>query len=71
MGIFSSEKPHTVDIDEEHRLKCPVCGNELFFERETQLNTSGMSFLGLDWANQNALNYYCSKCGYMFWFHPL
>jgi len=52
-------------------LICLVCGNDLFYERETLLNTSGASFLGFDWANKNALNYYCSRCGYMFWFHEI
>lgn len=51
-------------------LVCPVCGSPYFWERETQLNTTGMTFLGLDWANTNATNYVCDHCGYMFWFHP-
>lgn len=54
-----------------HELVCPVCGGKLFYQRETQMNTAGMTFWGLDWANTNALNYYCSECGYIFWFHPL
>ena len=70
MGIFSAEKPKPIEV-KGNRLVCPVCGNKLFHERKTQLNTPVMTFLDMDWANQNALNYYCSECGYMFWFHPL
>jgi predicted RNA-binding Zn-ribbon protein involved in translation (DUF1610 family) len=65
-----ARKPLTVE-KADRKLICPVCGNKYFYERETQLNTAGMTFLGLDWANINAENYYCSECGYMFWFHPL
>ena len=72
MGLFdnSSNSAEKVVIN-GHDLTCPVCGNDTFFARTTQLNTAGMTFLGLDWANQSAYNYYCSECGYMFWFHPI
>jgi len=32
------------------------------------LNTRGISFLGLDWANKVADNYVCDRCGYVHWF---
>lgn len=70
MGFFGGNEPETVMIG-EHELVCPVCGNKLFYHRTTQLNTTGMTFLGLDWANRSAYNHFCSECGYMFWFHPL
>ena len=60
-------KPVTVAGND---LICPVCGNQNFFERTLMLNTGGMTFLGLDWANKSADNYCCDQCGYMFWFHP-
>lgn len=50
------------------KLKCVICGHTYFWERNTLMNTSGMSFLGLDWANRNATNYICNKCGYVHWF---
>lgn len=53
-----------------HELVCPVCGSTDFWERKTKLNTTGMTFLGLDWANADAINYVCDHCSYMFWFHP-
>ncbi|MDO4581847.1 MAG: hypothetical protein Q4B96_04615 [Bacillota bacterium] len=70
MALFDKERPQPVSF-RDRELVCPVCGNTLFFERSTQLNTTGMTFLGLDWANASAHNYFCSDCGYMFWFHPL
>ncbi|MCR4962750.1 MAG: hypothetical protein K6B40_02560 [Firmicutes bacterium] len=70
MGLFSGEQAQPVSVAGQE-LICPVCGGKHFFQRETQLNTAGMTFLGLDWANACAENYYCAQCGYMFWFHPL
>jgi predicted nucleic-acid-binding Zn-ribbon protein len=51
-------------------LHCSVCGNETFRERTSLLNTAGMTFLRLDWANKSAENFICSRCGYIFWFLP-
>jgi hypothetical protein len=34
-------------------LSCLVCGGQAFTRREVKLNTSGMSFLGLGWANRS------------------
>jgi len=70
MGIFSKGNKATQVIINERVLTCPVCGGDQFWQRETQLNTVGMSFMNLDWANKSALNYVCDDCGYMFWFHP-
>jgi predicted nucleic-acid-binding Zn-ribbon protein len=50
------------------KLECVICKNTLFWTRTTLMNTSGMSFLGLDWANKNATNYVCNACGYVHWF---
>jgi|SRR5215469_2611177 len=49
-------------------LSCTVCGNRTFRERSSLLNTAGMTFFKLDWANKSATNFICSKCGYVFWF---
>lgn len=68
MALFA-EKSQPVTIS-GHRLVCPVCGGEHFWQRSTQLNTAGLTFLKLDWANASAENYVCDTCGYMFWFHP-
>ncbi|PHR60621.1 MAG: hypothetical protein COA43_05570 [Robiginitomaculum sp.] len=49
-------------------LKCTVCGHDEFSTRKTLLNTKGLTFFGLDWANEEALNYICSSCGFIHWF---
>ena len=53
---------------EGKQLTCPICNNNNFYQRKTQLNTRGASLLGVDWANKNSQNYICSNCGYIFWF---
>jgi hypothetical protein len=49
-------------------LKCPVCGNEGYQERASLLNSRGGEFFGLAWAEDNATNFVCAKCGYVYWF---
>lgn len=51
-----------------HPLVCPHCRNEKFFQRSWQLNTAGMTFFNLDWLNDSATNYVCSRCGRIEWF---
>ncbi len=70
MGFFTDEEKSGAVTIQGHDLVCPICGSRRFWFRQTQLNTTGMTFLGLDWANTNADNYVCDHCGYMFWFHP-
>ncbi|MEI8010927.1 MAG: hypothetical protein WCI27_00400 [Candidatus Omnitrophota bacterium] len=58
---------HEVEINGQ-KLKCSVCGEGQFSKRSSLLNTRGLTFLKLDWANQSADNYICEKCGYIMWF---
>jgi predicted nucleic-acid-binding Zn-ribbon protein len=51
-------------------LVCPVCGNRTFHERNSLLNTRFATFMNVDWANAQAVNYICNGCGYIFWFWP-
>ena len=46
-------------------LSCVVCGGQRFARREVKLNTSGMSFMGLDWANRSGDGAVCRACGYV------
>lgn len=52
-----------------HKLSCPICGHKLFWTRRTLMNTRGLTFFNLDWANQDAKNYICEHCGYIMWFY--
>jgi uncharacterized protein YbaR (Trm112 family) len=51
-----------------NKLVCPVCKHTKFWGRTTLMNTAGMSFFDLDWANRSAQNFICSSCRYVFWF---
>ena len=53
---------------ESKLVRCPHCGNEIFAEGEALLNTVGMTFLGLDWANKTASTLMCATCGRIEWF---
>lgn len=51
-----------------NQLKCPVCAHDQFWKRKTLMNTPGLTFLGIEWANQQAINFVCDSCGYVIWF---
>lgn len=55
-------------IIQGNKLSCPICKHTQFWSRETLMNTTGMSFFNLDWANRSAKNYVCNNCGYVYWF---
>ena len=60
-------KPGNYKI-EGKTVQCPHCGNDKFAEGSGQLNSAGMTFLNLDWANKSASTLACSKCGRIEWF---
>jgi hypothetical protein len=49
-------------------VECPHCSHDRFVEGRAQLNTAGMSFLNLDWANRSAATLTCTSCGRIEWF---
>ncbi len=67
MSLFSKPEPETIEIG-DRPLTCLVCGFDRFDKREGQLNTAGLSFLGLDWANESAVCVICQNCGFIHWF---
>ena len=68
MGLLSKDKPKTIVLPTGKALACVVCGAERFHPRQAMLNTPGMTFLKLDWANAVAECYVCEQCGYLHWF---
>ena len=50
------------------RISCPHCNSTEFAEGRAQLNTAGMSFLNLDWANKSITTLTCTKCGCLQWY---
>ena len=53
---------------EAGQLVCPHCGKDAFIQRSIMLNTQGLTFLQLDWLNQNANVLECVECGRLEWF---
>ena len=53
---------------EGRRVTCPHCGGQEFAEGSALLNTVGMTFLELDWANKSAHTLMCAQCSRIEWF---
>ena len=49
-------------------VSCPHCLHDRFVEGRAQLNTAGLTFLNLDWANRSAATLACTSCGRIVWF---
>lgn len=50
------------------KVVCPHCKNDEFEQGSAQLNTAGLTFLGLDWLNKSASILVCTKCSLIQWF---
>ena len=61
MSLFKRE-PNYVVIN-GRLLGCMFCRNETFIHRQVTMNTSGMEFLDLGWANRSANGLICAACG--------
>jgi predicted nucleic-acid-binding Zn-ribbon protein len=59
-----------VEMSSGKQLMCLICGHNLFHERSTLLNTRVAAIFHIDWANPEAKNFVCSRCGYIHWFLP-
>ena len=78
MGIFGGKKQIFDSTTVEHftnsyqisgkPISCPQCGHNQFDQGSALLNTPGMTFLELDWANRTATILACKQCGRLEWF---
>ena len=50
------------------QIVCEHCDHDQFDEGKAQLNTVGMTFLGMDWANKTATTLMCDACGRIHWY---
>lgn len=50
------------------QVVCSHCGGTAFDSGAALLNTTGMSLVGLDWANRNATVLICAACSHIEWF---
>lgn len=52
-------------------LSCVVCGADRFTRREVMLNTTALTFFGLDWLDRAGTGVVCERCGYLHTFVDL
>ena len=64
---MSEKEPREYELD-GHPIVCSHCQKSRFLKGAALLNTSTMTFLGLDWANRSAITLMCSRCGLIQWF---
>jgi hypothetical protein len=64
MGLFRDDTPHLATVL-RRPLRCLVCDGPEFTGREVKINTSGMEFFDLGWANRSALGVVCVSCGFV------
>lgn len=61
-----SRSPNLVTIGSRRLpLYCLVCRGQLFDDREIKLNTSGMEFLDMGWANRSGTALICDNCTFV------
>ncbi|WP_324789374.1 hypothetical protein [Streptomyces sp. H51] len=46
-------------------ITCQVCGGDLFRERQVLLNSAGLEFMKVAWADEAATGLICWQCGYV------
>jgi uncharacterized protein len=63
-----SEKRPSAFRMQGKKIKCPHCGNKIFEIQSKLLNTAGLTFLSLDWANKQASILICTRCSGIQWF---
>jgi predicted nucleic-acid-binding Zn-ribbon protein len=77
MGFFSKQQifDSTKEDKDPHSFRnngkiitCLHCGGVQFVQKQILLNTPGMTFFSLDWANKTAFTFTCAKCSQILWF---
>ncbi len=69
--IFDSTKEDTAPHSFQNMgkvINCPHCNNNRFVQKLILLNTPGMTFFSLDWANKTAATLTCTQCSNIQWF---
>ncbi|MEU6321985.1 hypothetical protein [Streptomyces sp. NPDC047009] len=46
-------------------ITCQICKGDVFRERGVLLNSAGMEFMKLAWADEKATGLICRRCGYV------
>ncbi len=63
----NSQGPQAFQVAEKQVI-CNHCNNSLFYQSNALMNTAGLTFMNLDWANKSANVLTCSNCGNALWF---
>ncbi len=66
-GLEEPTGPGPYEV-EGFRVRCPICGAEVFDDGIALLNTAGMTLFGFDWANREANLLHCMRCSNVLWF---
>ncbi|MFI6869222.1 hypothetical protein [Nocardia sp. NPDC050406] len=61
--------PQPVPLLNGQLLTCDTCGHTTFEQRQWKLQTTGMTAMGMDWANRDATCYVCWACRRIHWFY--
>ncbi|GAB2865811.1 hypothetical protein GCM10022221_77700 [Actinocorallia aurea] len=68
MKIFKAAEPSRISLPNGQVLACVVCRYDHFHTRHYKLNTTGMEFMKLAWANMDATCLVCASCTHIHWF---
>ncbi|MGI5491379.1 hypothetical protein [Microtetraspora malaysiensis] len=63
------DEPTAVTLPSGHQLTCDTCDGAVFEQHHWKLQTTGMTFMNLDWANRDAACFVCVACRRIHWFH--
>ena len=69
MGIFGNDDPEPVEVRGQP-MRCVVCQNATFHQRDAQLHGRLVTFFNVEWASPTCTCVICSACGYVHWFLP-
>lgn len=62
-------EPQEVILLNGQTLACDSCAGSTFEQHHWKLQTTGMTFMNLDWANRDATCFVCATCRRIHWFH--
>jgi hypothetical protein len=65
---MAAERPPRFVHVGQHPVACSFCSYGQFYDRPVLLNTPGLAFFDLDWANKQAVGLICAQCGHIMHF---
>ncbi|WP_067143344.1 hypothetical protein [Microtetraspora malaysiensis] len=67
--MTSADRHRARSADDERGEGQDTCDGALFEQHRWKLQTTGMTFMNLDWANRDAACFVCVACRRIHWFH--